>query len=256
MAGQTRDPTIVVRGGVPDAMVAYAREKTLHVVASTNVPVLAVEVRLDLHGDPARRRPNHVEITLDLDGAPVRAHGNAPTMREAIDGTCARLRRRLGTATERARARTFRHRDERSWHHDDEPTERPAFYPRSASTREVVRRKTFAAHPETIDEALTDLDLLDHDFYLFRHDETGAEAVVYRLDDRYGLMQRAPTEYTSVARGDELEIGPPPVHSIETARSMLDESDAPFVFFIDAVDDTAGVLYRRYDGHYGVITSK
>ena len=45
-------------------------------------------------------------------------------------------------------------------------------YPRPADDRTVVRRKTFALRPESIEEALFDLEALDHDFFLFVHADT------------------------------------------------------------------------------------
>lgn len=111
MSQQVREPTVVVRGDVPDRMVAYAREKLLSVLAHTPTPVLAAKLRLDHDADPAREHPNHVEMTIDLDGVPVRAHRSAPTMSEAIDGAETRLRRRVEAADERPRSRRRRHRD-------------------------------------------------------------------------------------------------------------------------------------------------
>jgi ribosome-associated translation inhibitor RaiA len=245
---------VVVRGDVPNTMVAYAREKARHVVASTTIPVLNVRVRLERHADPARHCGNHVEMSLDLDGTPVRAHRSAPTMHEAIDGTCARLRRRLEVASERARSIALRHRDHKSWHHDDLRVDRPAFFSRPPDGRQVVRCKTFALTPEPIDEALADLELLDHDFFLFRHDETGAENVVYRTGHAYGIMQRVATPKTVAACTPPLEVGSRPAReTIDTARTMLDLTHDRFVFFVDMDADRACVLYRRYDGHYGLV---
>ncbi len=256
MARQTHEPTVVVRGDVAAEDVPYAREKAGHVVASTTVPVLDVEIRLDHHRDPARERAHHVEMSIDLDGRPVRAHDSAPTMREAIDGTYARLRRRVEAATERAQSLEFRHRDRTAWHHDDQPRERPSFYPRPADERRLVRHKTFALDPGSIEEALVDLEVLDHDFYLFRHDETGSETVVYRVDRGYGIMQRVGTPDAIARIEPALRVGPrPSIEKLDTARTILDETEAPFVFFVDADTDRGSVLYRRYDGDYGVITA-
>jgi ribosome-associated translation inhibitor RaiA len=254
MDQQVREPTVVVRGDVPDLMIAYARDKLLVVLARTSMPVLAAELRLDHHADPARERPNHVEMTIDLDGVVVRVQRSAPTMSEAIDRAESRLRRRVEAATERPQARRLRHRDEQSWHHDDRPTERPLFYPRPADEREVVRRKTFALRPESIEEALFDLETLDHDFFLFVHDETNAEAVVYRVGDGYGLMQRAPTPEAIKQVEIPLDVGPGPVTTtVENALIVLDDGDLPFEFFVDDTSGRGMVVYRRYDGHYGLI---
>ncbi|MCU1675725.1 MAG: ribosomal protein [Frankiales bacterium] len=44
----------------------------------------------------------------------------------------------------------------------------------------IVREKTFAASPVTLDEALFEMELVGHDFYLFLDKESGAPSVVYR----------------------------------------------------------------------------
>ena len=254
MNQQVPEPTVVVRGDVPDKMVAYGRDKLLAVLARTSIPVLATELRLDHHADPARERPNHVEMTIDLDGVPVRARRSASTMSEAIDRTETRLRRRVEAASERPQSRQLRHRDEQSWHHDDRSTERAHFFPRPAGERELVRRKTFALRPESIEEALFDLETLDHDFFLFVHDETDAEAVVYRVGGGYGLMQRVPTPEAIKQVEVPLDLGPgPATTSVENALTVLDESDVPFEFFVDDSTERGVVVYRRYDGHYGLI---
>jgi len=254
MNQQVREPTIVVRGDVPDQMIAYARGKKFDVLARTSMPVLAAELRLEHHADPARERPNHAEMTIDLDGVVVRVRRSAPTMSEAIDRADARLRRRVEAATERPQARRLRHRDEQSWHHDDRPSERPHFFPRPLGERELVRRKTFALRPESIEEALFDLETLDHDFFLFVQDETNAEAVVYRVGHRYGLMQRVPTPEAIKQVEVALAVGPGPVMTtVENALTVLDDSDIPFEFFVDDTSRRGMVVYRRYDGHYGLI---
>lgn len=54
----------------------------------------------------------------------------------------------------------------------------------------VVRNKRFAMKPMTVDEAILQMNLLDHEFYAFRNtDDDGAFAVVYRRKNGgYGLM--------------------------------------------------------------------
>jgi ribosome-associated translation inhibitor RaiA len=254
MNQQVREPTVVVRGDVPDQMVAYARDQLLAVLARTAIPVLAAEVRLDHHADPARERPNHAEMTIDLDGTPVRAQRSAPTMAEAIDQTEARLQRRIEAASERPQSLQFRHRDEQSWRHDDPPTARSQIFPRPIEDREVVRRKTFALRPESIEEALFDLDVLDHDFFLFVHNETNTEGVVYRVGDDYGLMQRIPTPEAIKRVEIPLDLGPPPAtRTVENALTVLEESNATFEFFVDESTGRGMVAYLRYDGHYGLV---
>jgi len=44
----------------------------------------------------------------------------------------------------------------------------------------IVRHKVHTAHPMSIDDALSRMELVGHDFYLFSDAETGAPSVVYR----------------------------------------------------------------------------
>jgi len=251
-----REATVVARGDVSDEMVEYARDRLRPIVAHASVPVLGLEVRLDRHADPARDRPNHVEITIDLDGTPVRAHRSAATMTEAIDATVARLRRRVESANENPQSRQLRHRDLESWHHGDPPTERRHIYPRPVEDRALVRRKSYALRAESIEEALFDLETLDHDFFLFVDAETNAEAVVYRAGDGYGLMQRIPTPARITQVEIPLHVGPPPATmTLQEALTLLDETDPPFNFFVDTTTGHGMVAYRRYDGNYGLISA-
>jgi hypothetical protein len=118
--------------------------------------------------------------------------------------------------------------------------------------------KTFALQPMTSDEAAYEMDLLDHDFYLFTNLETGADAVIYRRQGGgYGLVgklgEREREREHTVAR--LAAGGPPPTLRLERARESLDLTGGRFVFYLDPADGRGRVLYRRYDGHYGLITA-
>ena len=54
----------------------------------------------------------------------------------------------------------------------------------------VVRRKRFPMIGMTVDDAIAEMELLNHSFYLFRSVETGNYSVVYRREDGdYGLIE-------------------------------------------------------------------
>jgi hypothetical protein len=54
----------------------------------------------------------------------------------------------------------------------------------------VVHEKIHRAAPMTLDEALSDMELVGHDFYLFRDMHTGLPSVVYRrCGYDYGLIR-------------------------------------------------------------------
>jgi putative sigma-54 modulation protein len=62
---------------------------------------------------------------------------------------------------------------------DDEPSMADgAYIARDGSA--VVKRKSFASRPITVDDAILQLELLDHDFFLFTNVDNGNCAVLYR----------------------------------------------------------------------------
>ena len=58
----------------------------------------------------------------------------------------------------------------------------------------VIREKVHTAQPMTIDDALYEMELVGHDFYLFIDEETNRPSVVYR---------RHAFDYGLIALGDE-----------------------------------------------------
>ncbi|HKM43653.1 MAG TPA: ribosome-associated translation inhibitor RaiA [Limnochordia bacterium] len=54
----------------------------------------------------------------------------------------------------------------------------------------IVRTKRFALKPMDVDEAVMQMELLGHDFFVFRDVDTGDVSVVYkRRDGNYGLIE-------------------------------------------------------------------
>ena len=57
---------------------------------------------------------------------------------------------------------------------------------------QIVRRKVHTAQPMSVDDALSRMELVGHDFYLFADSETGAPSVVYRRKGYdYGVIRLA-----------------------------------------------------------------
>ena len=56
----------------------------------------------------------------------------------------------------------------------------------------IVKTKEFTIKPMTAEEAVLQMDLLGHDFFLFTSSETGRAAVIYRRNDgNFGLIETA-----------------------------------------------------------------
>jgi len=67
----------------------------------------------------------------------------------------------------------------------------------------VVREKFHAAAPVSVDQALFEMELVGHDFYLFRDEQCGLPSVVYRRHGyQYGLIRLVEQAGGTTANGD------------------------------------------------------
>lgn len=253
------DIQVNTHGRVGDADKDYARDKLSRLDAHAPGPILMARVRLAEESNPALEKPAVAEATIDVNGRIVRAHVAATQMSEAIDLLEDRLRRQLVNLSERyetARKRGAVHKSG-EWRHGDLPTRRAERFERPIDEREVVRRKTLAVEPITLDEAAFDLEMLDHDFYLFTDADTGNDSVIVRQDDgKYALHSIKPPEAIgeTVAVIEVVESVPPQI-DLDSAVDRINQTNEPLIFFVEATTGRGNVLYHRYDGHYGVITA-
>ena len=64
-------------------------------------------------------------------------------------------------------------------------------YPEEDGEEFVVRYKSFNFKPMSVDEAILQMNLSEHDFYVFENDVTGQVNVVYRRkNNEYGCIVR------------------------------------------------------------------
>ena len=244
--------------GVGSADVDYARAKVTVAARVASEPVLHVRVRLSRLANPRIEQPALAEVNLDHNGRLVRVQAAAPTMHEAIDRLEARLRGRLERvsrdweAIRGARPVGLSH----EWRRTSPRADAPPYFPRPVDERRLVRRKTFALHRMTPDEAALEMELLDYDFHLYVDAETGDTAVLSRTADGYRLARlrrhgdRAPATRLPLA----LVHHAAPRLSLDEVIERLDTTSEPFVFYRDVDDGCGHILYRRYDGHYGLIS--
>ena len=254
------DVEVVLRGDIPDDARAAAERMVGTLIRYAHRPVLHARVRLTRSADPALTRPVIAQVNLDVNGGLVRAQVAAPTTHEAIDLVHDRMRHRL--------EHLARYQEDRpdvapvpqahEWRHGQEPTHRPDYFPRPAEQRRLVRHKAFEPRTSTPDEAAFDMDLMDYDFHLFTDAASGRDAVLYRA---------GPTGYRIAYVGGPpanppapvavpLTVSPRPaaVLAPPEAIEQLNGTGRPFLFFADPATGRGRLVYRRYDGHYGLIT--
>ena len=245
----------------PNALDAARARATDMVRALAEVsPRPVIFSRVKLSHTPSRPPTERcmAQATLDVSGVVLRAQVVAPGMIEAINLLETRLQRRVRDLADRREAANSRppFAGTGTWRHGDLRNSHPAYFPRLPAEREIVRRKTWAGDRVSITDALFDLYALDHRFFLFTDEVDGVDSIVFEAPG--GLRLRRLTGGSPPAE----EIAELPVEVVETpaplmetddAVQRLDTSDEPFVFYHDVETGRGCVLYRRYDGHYGVI---
>nr|WP_090280474.1 sigma 54 modulation/S30EA ribosomal C-terminal domain-containing protein [Mycolicibacterium komanii]CRL76612.1 ribosome-associated protein [Mycolicibacterium komanii] len=255
----TSDVTVSAPGELPGAA-DYARRKIGDLARRTGKPVLHARVRLTKARNPAVSRAVIAQANLDVNGRAIRAQVEGQTAEEAIDLLAARLRRRLERIAEHWEARRGKQpiTAPHEWRHESEPTHRPAHFDRPFDERQVVRRKSFTAPACTLDEAAWDMEMLDYDFHLFIEEGTGLASVLYRDGSNgYRLAQVVAPSADQLAPFTvpvTLSAQPAPCMTVEQAIERMELRGLPFLFFIEAAQGRAVVLYHRYDGHYGLIS--
>ena len=103
--------------------------------------------------------------------------------------------------------------------------------------------------PCTVDEAALEMDLLDYDFHLFSEKGTSSAGVIYRAGPtgyRLALVAPAPADQLSPFELPvTISTQPTPCITVEQATERLGLLGLPFLFFVNAAEGRASVLYHR-----------
>ena len=134
-----------------------------------------------------------VQLTLTVKGQVLRAQRRGSTVSEAVDTAVDVMDRQI----RRYKGRRYRSNQGRKSLRDlpdgmvpESDDEMPLADEMEEMTIKVVRRKRFPMIGMTVDDAIAEMELLNHSFYLFRSVETGTYNVVYRREDGdYGLIE-------------------------------------------------------------------
>jgi ribosomal subunit interface protein len=198
---------VVVKGRnveIPDHFRIYVSEKLARLERFDRT-IYLFDVELD-HERNRRQRKNcqHVEITARGRGPVVRGEACADSFYAALESAVCKLENRLR-----------RSKDRRKVHYGDKtpvslaeatkisdpeafvaPTDSQSAEPHDGvevhEPGQVVRTKEHPATPMTVDDALYEMELVGHDFFLFHDKESDKPCVVYRRHAYdYGLIRLA-----------------------------------------------------------------
>ena len=124
---------------------------------------------------------NICEVTMSVNGLILRAEEDSNDMYLSIDRAVDKLesqirryRTKMGKQVREARAEA------------PEAAVEPVY---EEAKYDVVRVKRFSVKPMDVEDAITQMELLGHNFFLFMNSETDTMSVLYRRNDgSYGLL--------------------------------------------------------------------
>ncbi len=191
---------VVVRGRnveIPDHFRQHVTEKLARVERYDHKIIRA---DVELHHERNRRQNGkcqHVEITCRTRGPVVRSEACAADFYKALEIATERLERRLRQAADRRRVHHGRRTPKSVAVATADLADGPVTSGELAEQEvpddgpgQIVRVKEHPAKPMTVDQALFEMELVGHDFYLFSDVDTGRPSVVYRRHAfDYGLIR-------------------------------------------------------------------
>jgi ribosomal subunit interface protein len=201
---------IIFRGrrtGVQDRFREYATAK-LDKLTKLDQKTISVDVEVTLERNPRQSgQRERVELTLHSRGPVIRAEAAANDRFLALDRALGKLEQHMRRACDRRKVRKPGHAgaadgqpaqpagaqaadpgtDGRpagdtipDWPDDELQLEAVVPIPMEGDGPLVVREKFHAATPMTIDRALHEMELVGHDFFLFRDEQSHLPSVIYR----------------------------------------------------------------------------
>jgi ribosome hibernation promoting factor len=168
---------------VSDSLYRYAEDK-LGKLDRHLPPTTKLELELAVERNPSIADSQVAEATIWTKGPILRARESSDDMRASIDLVVDKLERQV---------KRYRGKRQRRQSRTAAPHALPG-EPLVGAAEEgeplIVKTKQFAVKPMTSEEAVLQLELIGHDFFVFRNVESDGVNVVYRRrDGNYGLIE-------------------------------------------------------------------
>lgn len=165
---------------VTDSIRSYAQEKLGKLERQLRDPT-RVELELAVERNPSIPDNQIAEATIWTKGPILRAKESSHDMKASIDQLVEKLERQV--------TRYRQKRQRKNSRREGLPAEAPLEVPVEGDGM-IVKTKQFPVKPMTSEEAVLQLELVGHDFFVFRNAESGDVNVVYRRrDGAYGLIE-------------------------------------------------------------------
>jgi putative sigma-54 modulation protein len=165
---------------VTPSLRSYAQEKLGKLEKHLNDSA-RLELELAVERNPSISANKVAEATIWTKGPIIRARESSTDMKASIDLLVDKLERQAQRLRQKRRRSSARS-------HTNPPEVRPVVPDEDEPV--IVKVKQFAVKPMPPEEAVLQLELIGHDFFVFQNAETDEVNVVYRRRDRnYGLIE-------------------------------------------------------------------
>jgi len=165
---------------VSEQIRTYAEEKLSKLERQLADPT-RVELELAVERNPSIPGNHVAEATVWTKGPVLRARESSSDMKASIDQLVDKLERQV---------KRYRQKRRRSRRQGDGGVPEPLPAAPSEGGPAIVKTKQFAVKPMSPDEAALQLELVGHDFFVFRNADSGRVNVLYRRrDGDYGLIE-------------------------------------------------------------------
>lgn len=164
----------------------YVERKIKDKIVKILDKVIKLEIKFTYEKNPRINLNNLAEVTVFTAGAVIRATDSGTDVFEAVDKVNSKLERQVKKYRDK-----LIDRGRKSSQSDIglEDVDKGFEIAREAD-ESIVKTKTFILKPILPEEAILQMELLGHDFFVFINSETGRTAVVYqRKDKKYGLIE-------------------------------------------------------------------
>lgn len=182
---------------ITEAIREYVHQKIEKAVSHFQQLTTEVDVHLSVAKNPRVTPKQAAEVTIYANGTVIRAQESSENLYASIDLVADKIARQLRKYKEKRKAKNNKEKTAELVEQkvEKQPIVEDLIGDRAPELpKEVVRTKYFAMPAMTLEEALEQLQLIDHDFYMFRNAETDDLNVIYKRYHHggFGLIQPRP----------------------------------------------------------------
>jgi putative sigma-54 modulation protein len=161
---------------VTEALREYANKKVSKIDKFFEKSPRGAQVTLS-----TERGKHIVDITIQVDGLLLRGEEKTNDMYASIDGAIDKIE---------SQVHKYKTKINRRFREENRVVVTPTVPQEEVGELQIQRTKRVAIKPMSVEEAIMQMDLLTHDFYVFTNDETEQVNVVYRRKNGYyGLIE-------------------------------------------------------------------